>query len=400
MGRSGSTLRQVAAVAQLGLRTVPERLGASLATVLGVAGVVAVFVGVLSIGEGFRKTLASTGDPESVIVLRGGTDTEMNSVVGRTTTRIVQDAPGLAMGRSGQPIASAELFVVVDLPKRSTGTSANVPLRGVGRAAFDVRGNVHLVEGRRFEPGSNEIIAGRAAAGEFAGLEVGNTLHWGDNDWKVVGIFTTGGTVAESELWCDANVLQPAYRRGNTYQSVYARLSSPGRFAAFKKALTDDPRLDVAVLRENDYYAGQSQALVKIVRYLGTLITVLMGLGAAFGAMNTMYTAIAARTREIATLRALGFSPLPVVVGVFLESMLLALAGGVLGGALAWVAFDGYRAATLNWQSFSQVAFAFAVTPQLLLLGIAISVVVGFIGALLPAIRAARLPVTAALREA
>jgi len=396
--RAGSAWGQILAVVRLSILTIPQRLGSSVATVFGVAGVVAVFVGVLSIGEGFRKTLASTGSPENVVVLRGGTDTEMNSVVSRTTTRIIQAAPGLAR-QGGQPVASAELFVVVDLPKRPTGTSANVPLRGVGSEAFDVRANVRMVEGRRFEPGSNEIIAGRAAAGEFAGLEIGHTLHWGDNDWKVVGIFTAGGTVAESELWCDANVLQPAYRRGNTFQSVYARLASPDRFAAFRNALVDDPRLDVAVLRESDYYAGQSQALVRIVNFLGWLITGLMGLGAAFGAMNTMYTAIAARTREIATLRALGFSALPVVVGVFLESLLLAIAGGVLGGSLAWAAFDGYRAATLNLQSFSQVAFAFAVTPRLLVAGIWISVAVGVVGALLPAVRAARLPVTAALRE-
>jgi len=397
--RGGANLRQIAAVARLGVATIPQRLGSSIATIFGVAGVVAVFVGVLSIGEGFERTLASTGSPESVIVLRGGTDTEMNSVFRRPTTLVVGDAPGLARDASGQPVASAELFVVVDLPKRSTGTSANVPLRGVGPAAFDVRGNVRIVEGRRFEPGKNEIIAGRAAAGEFGGLEIGNTLHWGDNDWRVVGIFTADGTVAESEMWCDANVLQPAYRRGNTYQSVYARLASPTLFDGFRAALVDDPRLDVAVERESDYYAGQSRALVAIVSILGTLITALMGLGAAFGAMNTMYTAIAARTREIATLRALGFSPLPVVVGVFLESMLLALAGGVLGGSLAWLAFDGFRAATLNWQSFSQVAFAFAVTPRLLVTGIGISILVGLLGAVLPAWRAARLPVTAALRE-
>jgi putative ABC transport system permease protein len=398
--RLASTLRQTAAVARLGLLTVPQRLGSSAATVLGVAGVVAVFVGVLSIGEGFRKTLESTGGPENVVVLRGGTDTEMNSVVRRASTIVIGDAPGLARDARGQALASAELFVIVDLPKKSTGTPANVPLRGVSAQSFDVRGNVRLVEGRRFEPGSNELIAGRAAASQFGGLEVGNRLRWGENVWTVVGRFETGGTVAESELWCDAAVLAPAYRRGDTYQSVYARLAAPDRFAAFRTALTSDPRLDVAVLMESDYYASQSQALVAIVRVLGGLVTVLMGLGASFGAMNTMYTAIASRTREIATLRALGFSPAPVVVGVFLESLVLAGAGGVLGGALAWLAFDGYRAATLNWQSFSQVAFAFAVTPRLLVSGVLIGIAVGFLGALLPAWRAARLPVTAALREA
>lgn len=395
-----ATIGQAAAVARLNVLTIPERLGSSLATVFGVAGVVAVFVGVLSIGEGFHKTLASTGGPDSVIVLRGGTDTEMNSVISRNSTIVIADGPGLARDADSRPAASAELFVIVDLPKRSTGTAANVPLRGVGAAAFEVRDEVRMVQGRRFEAGRNELIAGRAATAQFSGLEVGNTLHWGDNDWKVVGIFESGGTVAESELWCDAAVLAPAYHRGTTYQSVYARLSSPDRFAAYRKALTSDPRLDVAVEKESDYYASQSQALVTIIDVLGGLITALMGLGAAFGAMNTMYTAIAARTRDIATLRALGFSPMPVVIGVFLESILLALAGGVLGGVAAWLAFDGYRAATLNWQSFSQVAFAFAVTPRLLVLGILIATGVGLLGAVLPAWRAARLPVTAALREA
>jgi putative ABC transport system permease protein len=400
MARPGSILRQIGAVARLGVMTIPERLGSSLATVFGVAGVVAVFVGVLSIGEGFQKTLAGTGGPENVIVLRGGTDTEMNSVVGRRSTLVIADGPGLARDPDGRVLASAELFVIVDLLKKSTGTPANVPLRGVGAAAFDVRGNVRIVEGRRFEPGTNELIAGRAAAAQFSGLEVGHRLHWGDNVWTVVGLFAAGGSVAESELWCDAAVLAPAYRRGNTYQAVYARLAAPDRFAGYRAALTGDPRLDVAVLKESDYYASQSQALTSVVRVLGGLVTVLMGLGAAFGAMNTMYTAIAARTREIATLRALGFSPLPVVAGVFLESLLLAGSGGVVGGAAAWLAFDGYRAATLNWQSFSQVAFAFAVTPRLLVAGVVIAIAVGFLGALLPAWRAARLPVTAALREA
>lgn len=400
MRHAGPLVSQVAAVARLGVLTIPQRLGSSIATVFGVAGVVAVFVGVLSIGEGFRKTLAGTGGPENVIVLRAGTDTEMNSVVGRRSTLVIDDGPGLARLPSGRSLASSELFVVVDLAKRSTGTAANVPLRGVGEAAFDVRGNVHIVEGRRFHAGRNEVIAGRAAARQFDGLVVGNRLRWGDNTWTVVGLFEAGGSVAESELWCDADVLAPAYRRGNTYQSVYARLASPERFEEFRTALRADPRLDVTVLRENAYYASQSEAITAIVRVLGGLVTVLMGLGAAFGAMNTMYTAIAARTREIATLRALGFSPFPVVVGVFLESLLLSLAGGLLGGALAWLAFDGYRAATLNWQSFSQVAFAFAVTPGLLVAGVVISIAIGFLGGLFPAIRAARLPVTAALREA
>lgn len=397
--RSGSFLSQALAVSKLNLLTIPRRLGSSAATVFGVAGVVAVFVGVLSIGQGFQKTLSSTGGPSNVIVLRGGTDTEMNSLLGRRSTTVISDGPGIARDADGETLASSELFVIVDLPKRSTGTLANVPLRGVGPQALAVRGNVEIVAGRMFETGRNEIIVGTAAAAEFAGLDLGNTLRWGENSWTVVGFFKTNGTIAESELWCDVGVLAPAYKRGNTYQSVYARLASPAGFDHLKSTLTSDPRLDVAVLKEADYFAGQSTMLVGIVNGLGFVITFLMALGAIFGAFNTMYTAVSARTREIATLRALGFPAAPVVVSVMLESVVLSLLGGAIGAGAAWLAFDGYRAATLNWQSFSQVAFAFAVTPALLIGGLLWALLIGVVGGLFPAIRAARLPVSAALRE-
>jgi putative ABC transport system permease protein len=397
--RSGSFLAQALAVSRLNLLTIPRRLGSSAATVFGVAGVVAVFVGVLSIGQGFQKTLSSTGGPSNVIVLRGGTDTEMNSLLGRRSTTVISDGPGIARDADGETLASSELFVIVDLPKRSTGTLANVPLRGVGPKALEVRGNVEIVAGRMFETGRNEIMVGTAAAAEFAGLDLGNTLRWGENSWTVVGIFKTNGTIAESELWCDVGVLAPAYKRGNTYQSVYARLVSPADFAGLKSTLTSDPRLDVAVLKEADYFSSQSTMLVGIVNGLGFVITFLMALGAIFGAFNTMYTAVSARTREIATLRALGFPAAPVVVSVMLESVVLSLLGGAIGAGAAWLAFDGYRAATLNWQSFSQVAFAFAVTPALLIGGLLWALLIGVVGGLFPAIRAARLPISAALRE-
>jgi putative ABC transport system permease protein len=397
--RSGSFLQQSIAVSKLNLLTLRQRLGSSAATVFGVAGVVAVFVGVLSIGEGFEKTLASTGGPENVIVLRGGTDTEMNSILGRRSTNVIADGPGIARDAMGETLASSELFVVVDLPKRSTGTPANVPLRGVGSRAFDVRGTVRIVAGRTFETGRNEILVGRAAAAEFAGLDLGNTLKLGDNLWTIVGVFETGGTIAESELWCDVGVLAPAYKRGNTYQAVYVRLDAPSSFEPLKDSLTADPRLDVAVMREADYFAGQSTALVSIVSGLGFVITFLMALGAVFGAFNTMYTAVSARTREIATLRAIGFPAAPVVVSVMFESVCLSLLGGAIGGGAAWLAFDGYRAATLNFQSFSQVAFAFNVTPALLVGGLVWALLIGLVGGLFPALRAARLPVSAALRE-
>ena len=390
-------LTQLAAVTAVGLRTVPHRLGASLATVVGVAGVVAVFVAVLSMAEGFHRTLATAGLPNNALVLRAGSDAEMLSVLFREATRIIPEAPGVARGASG-PLASAELFVVVDVPKRSTGTIANVPLRGVQPAAFAVRGNVQLVAGRMFEWGKNEIIVGRGAAAQFAGLEIGARPRWGEGTWEIVGIFAAAGTLWESELWCDVAVLQPAYHRGSTVQAVLARLESADAFPAFKDALMADPRLDVRVLRQNEHYEQQSRALVAIIRGLGVLVAALMGVGAVFGALNTMYSAVAVRTREIAMLRALGFGAGPVVASVLAESLLLSLVGGAVGAVAAWAVFDGFRASTLNWQSISQVAFAFDVTPALLVEATLFALLMGLVGGLFPALRAARQPVATALR--
>ena len=389
---------QVLTMIALTLRTVPQRAGSSLVAVTGVAGVVVVFVAVLSIAEGFQAALAGAGSPDTAIVMRGGSDTELSSGLPLESTRVIKDAPGVRRSAEGV-VASAELFVVVDVPKRSTGTPANVPLRGVEPAAFGVRDEVQIVEGRTFRPGTNEIIVGRSAAAQFAGIDLGSTQRWGESAWEVVGIFEAGGTIAESEIWCDARVLQPAYRRGDSFNSVYARLDSAAAFDAFKDALTTDPRLDVMVEREEDYYLGQTQAVTAIITGIAGVIAFLMGIGAVFGAINTMYTAVAARTREIATLRALGFSSGPVVISVMAESVALAVVGGLLGGLLAYAGFNGYQTATINWQTFSQVAFAFRVTPALLVQGIAWAVVMGFLGGLFPAVRAARLPVATALRE-
>ncbi len=389
---------QVYSVGVLNLRTLPQRFGSSAATVVGVAGVVTVFVAVLSIGEGFRATLAQTGSPETALVMRTGADTEMMSLVSQEDSRIIQDAPGIGRGNHGAE-ASPEMLVLVDVPMISTGTDANVALRGVTPAAFEVRPRLHIFAGRNFVPGRNEIIAGRAAAGQFAGLQVGDVKHWGKTDWTVVGQFTDSGSVAESEIWADLNVLQGAYNRGTIVSDVYARLASPQDFGEFKAALTSDPRLSVRVVRETEYFAEQSIFLTNLVTRLGYLIAAMMGVGAVFGAINTMYSAVAARTREIATLRALGFGGGPVVISVIVESILLAFAGGLVGGIIAYFVFNGYRASTLNWQSFSQVAFAFRVTPRLLLQGFFYSVVIGLVGGLFPAVRAARTSVAAALRE-
>jgi putative ABC transport system permease protein len=389
---------QVVSITKFGLMSLPQRRGSAAATIIGIAGVVAVLVGVLSIAAGFKQAMTVSGSPDGAIVMRSGADSEMVSVFGRDETRVIADTPGIARTDQG-PLASAELFVIIDLPKISTGTDANVPLRGVEPAAFQVRENLKIVEGRKFDWGKNEVIVGRGAAREFAGLQVGSTIKVGRYQWPVVGIFSADGGAAESEIWTDARVLQDAYHRGDSFQSVSVRLNSPSAFQAFKDALTSNPQLNVQVMRQTDYYAQQSQTMTRLVTTLGFLIASLMALGAVFGALNTMYSAVAVRSREIGTLRALGFGGGAVVVSLLLESMLLALVGGVIGGVLAYVAFNNFHTSTMNFQSFSQLTFAFRVTPALLARGIVWAAVIGLIGGLFPAIRAARLPITEALRE-
>lgn len=391
-------LLQILSIAKFGLLSIPQRRGAVAATVIGTAGVVAVLVGVLSIATGFRRAMTSSGSTDAAIVLRSGSDSEMVSGFGRGQTRLIADAPGVARDEQG-PLASAELFVIINLPKSSTGTDANVPLRGVESAAVKVREQMKLVQGRLFEWGKNEVIVGAGAARAFAGLTVGGTVKVGRESWPVVGVFETGGGIAESEIWTDAKVLQAAYNRGDSFQSVYVRLKSAESFTEFKDALTANPQLSVKVERQSEYYASQSTAITTLITTLGFLIASLMAVGAVFGALNTMYSAVAARTREIATLRALGFGGAAVVIALMLESLLLALAGGIIGGGLAYAGFNNFHAATMNWQSFSQVTFAFAVTPELLVRGIIWAMVIGLFGGLLPAIRAARQPIAVALRE-
>ena len=390
---------QIIAVTGVNIRSIRARLGSSSVAVVGIAGVVLVFVAVLSIAEGVNATMKASGDPNVVLILRAGSDTEMTSGLGGDAVRVIQDAPGIARDQGGGPLTSPELFVVVDHPLKRSGSPANVPLRGVTPEAFKVHDRLKIVQGRNIEFGRNEIIAGRAAARQFVGLNVGTTLKWGESTWTLVGIFDDGGSVSESELWCDVKVLQPAYRRGNSYQSVYARLASPDSFSQLKDALTSNPQLTVAAMRAPEYYGSQTETLQKIIRTIGGIIAILMGVGAVFGAVITMYTAVASRTREIATLRALGFGSVPVVFSVLSEATLLSIVGGLVGGAIAWAAFDGYETATMNFQSFSQMAFAFAVTPRLLAQALVYAVVMGLLGGLLPAIRAARLPVVTALRE-
>jgi putative ABC transport system permease protein len=391
-------LSQTLAVTKVTLQSIPQRLGSSVVAIIGIGGVVIVFTAVLSIAEGFRAAMQGTGDPRTVMVMRAGSDTEMTSGFSGEEARLITEAPGIERGAEGVH-ASPELFVIIGHPLQRSGTDANVPLRGLTPIALRVRPDLHIAEGRMFTPGTSEIVVGRAASRQFANLKVGSTVKSGKMTWPVVGIFEARGSVAESELWCDAKVLQSVYQRGNSYQSVYLRLETVDTLQRLKDALTTDPRLNVTVVREPDYYAQQSQVLQSIIWGIGLTIAVLMGLGAIFGAVNTMYSAVATRTREIATLRALGFGSSPVVVSVLIEAVLLSLIGGVLGGLIAWAGFDGYQTATMNFQSFSQVAFAFAVTPRLLAWGLTASTVMGLLGGLLPAYRAARVPVVSALRQ-
>jgi len=391
-------ISQVVSVSAFNLRTLPQRIGSSLTAALGIAGVVAVMVGVLSIGQGILRTMERSSSPDNVIVLRSGATSEMMSGLGGEDTRFIAEAPGIARDAEG-PLASPELFVIINLNKRDTGTDANVPLRGITRQAPRVHDGFRMIEGRMFEWGLNEVVVGVGAQREFEGLELGSSIEVAQEQWPVVGIFEADGGLAEGEIWVDAAVLQPAYRRGNSYQAVYAKLTAPSEFQAFKDALTTDPRLNVKPMRESEYHSEQSQVLYGLITGIGTLIAAIMGLGAIFGALNTMYTAVSARAREIATLRALGFHSSPVVISVLMESLVLALAGGAVGAGLAWLVFDGFRAATLNWSSFSQITFAFDVSFPLLIQGIVFAVIIGLIGGLFPAVRAARQPIANALRE-
>jgi putative ABC transport system permease protein len=332
-------------------------------------------------------------------VLRGSSTSEMSSSFSSEQVQIIEQAPGIARDGHG-PIASAELYTTVDQPKRSTGTAANAPLRGIEAAGVHTREHFKLLSGRMFASGRYEVIVGRGVAQTLSGLDVGRSVKWGNNEWRVVGMFADGGSVAESEIWTDARVLQSAYSRGDSFQTVRARLQGPASFGVFKSQLMSDPRLSVNVLTERAFYAAQSATIASLVRSAGTVLALLMGVGAVFGALNTMYSAVATRAREIATLRALGFGGLPVAVSVVIEALLLGLVGGILGAAIAYLAFDGFQTSTLNYASFSQVSFAFAVTPALIASGTTYALLLGLIGGLFPAIKAARQPVITGLREA
>jgi putative ABC transport system permease protein len=383
----------------LNIRTIPQRLSSSAVAIVGIAGVVVVFVSVLSIAAGFSAAMGGSGSPERALVMRSGADSELTSGLSGAEIEVIKQAPGIRHD-ARIPMASAELYVIIDLPKKATPTSpANVPMRGIEPAGLPLRQEVSIIQGRMFQFGTNEVIVGRGANGQFMNMQVGDTITSGQNRWQVVGLFEADGAVAETEIWCDARALQGVYRRGNTYQSLLARLDSADSFDAFRDALTANPQLNVMVRREDEYYAGQSRALTRLIQTIGFSIAGLMGIGAVFGAILTMYTAVATRAREIATLRALGFNTTSVLVSILVESLVLGGIGGVIGGLCAYLAFNGYQTSTMNFQTFSQVAFAFLVTPRLLAMGLFYALAMGLVGGLFPAIRAARLPIPSALRE-
>ena len=382
---------QILQITLMNLKNLPSRLGSSAVIVVGIAGVVGVMVAILAMAAGFRETLVRSGDPTRAIVLRGGSDSELSSAVSIAEMNIVGSMEGVMQ-------ASGELYTVADVPKRATGLDANLIVRGVSVAAFEVHDAVQIVEGRNFQTGRGELIAGRGAHLEFAGIDIGSTVRLRQNEWTVVGIFEADGSAFESELWMDLPVAQSAFRRGDTVSTMRLRVDAPERIAELADRVENDRRLDLKLVGEEEYFAGQSGGLANQIEAFGIAVAAIMAIGAAFAALNTMYTAVATRTVEIATLRALGFGNGPVVISVVIEALALALLGGVLGAAITYAIFDGYTASTLSNVSFSQIAFDFAVTPELMRTGLIWALTLGMIGGILPAIRAAWLPITLALR--
>ncbi len=380
------------------VRSVRARWTSTVVAVLGIAGTVGVFVAMLSLARGFEATLVASGSTGSAIVRRAGATSEMDSGITLDQVRVIEDAPGVARGGDG-PLASSEVVVVAAFPLKGRGTEGNAQVRGVSPRALAVRPAVKIVAGRFFRPGLTELVVGRNVADAYVGLALGQTVRFGGGTWTVVGVFDAGGTAFDSELWGDATVLKQVYQRPqNLFQSVTVRLTSPDALTGFKDALTTDPRLTVQVDREIDYYAKQSRQLTTLITVLGTIVALVMGIGAVFGALNTMYSAVAERSREIATLRALGFGGGSVVLSFVVEALGIALVGGLLG-CLAVLPLNGLTTGTINWQTFSHLAFAFRVTPLLLLWGVLFALLMGVAGGMLPAIRAARAPIVVALRE-
>ena len=380
------------------VRSVKARWTSTIVAVVGIAGTVGVFVAMLSLARGFRATLVSSGSVDNALITRAGATSEMTSGVSLDSVKIIQDAPGIARGADG-PLLTPEAVLMAPIPLRSTGTDANVELRGVAPNVFAIRSNVKIIEGRMFRPGLSELIVGKNAKATYSGLILGSTIGLGSARWQVVGIFDAGGSAFDSEVWGDAHLLNGAYNRPDTIsQSVTVHLASPAALQQLRDALTADPRLNVDVTREIDYYSKQSTRMTQLITILGGFVAAIMAIGAVFGALNTMYSAVAERGREIGTMRALGFNSGNVVLSFLVEALLISFVGGLLG-CLAVLPLNGLTTSTINFQTFSNLAFAFKITPLLLLSGVCFALVMGFLGGILPAVRAALLPVATALRE-
>jgi len=380
------------------LRSVKARWTSAIVAVLGIAGTVGVFVAMLSLARGFRATLVSSGSEDNAMIMRAGATSEMTGGVGIDTVKIVQDAPGIARGAEG-PLVTAEVVMVAPIPLISTGTDANVQLRGVSKNVLEIRNKFKIIRGRMFQPGLAEVVVGKNANIEYSGLTVGNTISLGSVRWNVVGVFDAGGSAFDSEIWGDAHLLGPAYNRPDTFfQSVTAHLTSPNSLQQLRDSLTTDPRLNVDVSREIDYYSKQSTRLTKLITVLGGLVAGIMAIGAVFGALNTMYSAVSERGREIATMRALGFGGPAVVFSFVIEALLISFVGGLIG-CIAVLPLNGLTTGAMNLQTFSHMAFAFKITTELLIKGIIFALFMGVLGGLFPAIRAASLPISTALRE-
>ena len=379
------------------LRSVKERWTSAVVAVLGIAGTVGVFIAMLSLAFGFKATLVSSGSSDNAMVRRAGSTSEMDSSISLDQIKIMEDFPGVAHANSG-PLVTPEVVVIAPFPLRSTGTDANVQVRGVSPRALEVRNKIKMIEGRFYQPGLAELVVGRNVDKTYAGLSMGDSVKFGGGTWRVVGVFDAGGSAFDSEVWCDSHVLNQIYHRPeNIFQSLTVHLNSPSSLQQFKDAATADPRLTVDVSPEIEYYAKQSRTLTTLIVVLGGIVAFVMGIGAVFGALNTMYSAVAERSREIATLRALGFGAGSVVFSFMIEALLISLVGGLLG-AVAVLPLNGLTTGAMNWQTFSHLAFAFRITPFLLGLGLLFALVMGVLGGFFPALRAARRPVAPALR--
>src|SRR6516165_8107710 len=391
-----SLLLQVAAVTLMNLKSLPQRLWLSLSTIVAVALVVIVLLAFLAMGNGFQRTLASAGAEDVAVILRGGSQSEVNSVVTRDQVRLVEEAPGVAKNSDGQPLVSAELYLVVDGLKRSSQTKANLPLRGIGQEGAAVRKGIRITAGRMFAPGSNEIVVGKALLREFDGFELGRTVTFGVSKWTIVGVFEADGSVFESEIWADLPVVQSLFRRENVFQTVRVRLSDPAARASLKNYVETDPRLKLDVKSEVEYFADQASQTSDLIQKLGWPLAIAMAFGALAGALNTMYSSVAARAVEIATLRAIGFGGFSAFAGTLAESLALAAIGGAIGAVATYLIFDGITASTLGG-NFTQVVFAFRLSPGLVGEGVLLALIVGLVGGLFPALRAARMPIVAGL---